>query len=99
VPATIVAFAAALFARRFALVTFAALWLVLSYLGLLAVYWISVLDIQQHLLFSADRTVSSIVLGAGALAPLLAGEALRAWPYPSVSFASPMRARAAPPPS
>jgi hypothetical protein len=99
VPATVVAFAAALFARRFALVAFAALWLVLSYLGLLAVYWISVLDIEQHLLFSADRTISSIVLGAGALAPLLAGEAFRAWPYRSVDLAQPIGAQPARPPS
>jgi hypothetical protein len=97
VPATIVALAAALVARRFALASFTVLWLGLSYLGLLAIYWISMLDIEQHLLFSADRTVSSIVLGAGALAPLLAGEALRPWPYRHGALAAPVPPRPGPP--
>lgn len=77
VPMVFVALAAALLARRFALVAFAAVWLGLSYVGLLLVYWISELELTGHLLFSADRTVASLVIGGGALAPLLAGEALR----------------------
>ena len=68
---------AALLVRRFALAGFAALWACLSFAGLLVVYWISVLELDEHLLFSADRTIASIMIGAGALAPLLAGEAWR----------------------
>ena len=77
VPLVFVALAAALLARRFALAAFAAVWLGLSFAGLLLVYWISELELGGHLLFSADRTVSTLVVGGGALAPLLAGEALR----------------------
>lgn len=77
VPATIVALVAAVLARRFALAAFAALWLGLSFVGLLAIYWVSYLGLKNYLLFSSDRIVSSIVLGGGALAALLAGEALR----------------------
>jgi hypothetical protein len=77
VPMVFAALAATVLARRFALAAFAAVWLGLSYSGLLLVYWISELELGGHLLFSADRTVASLVVGGGALAPLLAGEALR----------------------
>jgi hypothetical protein len=67
--------AAALVARRHALAAFAALWVALAFLGLLLVYWISTIPIELALVWSGDRTIVSVVVGAVALAALLAGEA------------------------
>jgi hypothetical protein len=41
------------------------------------VFWISVIPIELTLRWAAYRTVASLVIGAAALAPLLAGEAWR----------------------
>jgi hypothetical protein len=51
---------------------FAALWTALSFGGLVVVYWISRNPVTDHLYNSSYRTVASIVVGAAALAPLLA---------------------------
>ena len=75
--AFVVATAAALLARRYALASFAALWVALSFLGLLVVYWISTIPIELALVWSGDRTVVSLVVGAATLAVLLAGDAYR----------------------
>jgi hypothetical protein len=72
-PLFAVALLLALVARRYALAAFAATWCALSFLGLLVIYWISVIPIELALVWSADRTVITIVVGAAALAPLLAG--------------------------
>ena len=78
VPVGLVAFAAALIASRWRLTGFAALWAVLSFAGIVLVFWISVVPIALTLKWAAYRTVASLVLGVAALAPLLAGEAWRA---------------------
>jgi hypothetical protein len=77
VPFALVSLAAALIARRWRLSAFAAAWTILSFLGIVLVFWISVVPIELTLKWAAYRTVASLVLGAAALAPLLAGEAWR----------------------
>jgi len=72
------ALVAGLLARRYALAAFAALWTALAFLGLVLVYWISTIPIELALVWSGDRTIVTIVVGAAALAALLAGEALAA---------------------
>jgi hypothetical protein len=75
VPFALAAFAGALLARRWRLAGFAAAWALLSFGGIVLVFWISVIPIELTLKWAAYRTVASLVLGAAALAPLLAGEA------------------------
>jgi hypothetical protein len=77
VPLALVAFAAALLARRWRLAGFAAAWALLSFGGIVLVFWISVVPVELTLKWAAYRTVASLVIGAAALAPLLAGEAWR----------------------
>jgi hypothetical protein len=77
VPFALVAFAGALLARRWRLAGFAAAWALLSFGGIVLVFWISVVPIELTLKWAAYRTVASLVIGAAALAPLLAGEAWR----------------------
>ena len=50
---------------------FAAGWLVLSFAGLTAIYWISIHTLSGNLYNSSDRTIDSLVLTAGLLAPVL----------------------------
>ncbi|HET9674275.1 MAG TPA: hypothetical protein VFP31_05635 [Gaiellaceae bacterium] len=73
VPLFAAALVTAILARRYALAGFAALWAVLSFLGLVLIYWISVIPIDLALVWSGDRTVVTLVVGAGALSALLAG--------------------------
>jgi hypothetical protein len=77
VPLALIAFAGALLARRWRLAGFAAAWALLSFGGIVLVFWISVVPIELTLKWAAYRTVASLVIGAAALAPLLAGEAWR----------------------
>jgi hypothetical protein len=77
VPFALLSLAAALLARKWRLSAFAAIWAGLSFCGIVLVFWISVVPIQLTLLWAAYRTVASLVIGAAALAPLLAGEAWR----------------------
>jgi Ca2+/Na+ antiporter len=77
VPLFVVALAAALLARRYALAAYSAVWAVLSFGGLLAVYWISVVPLELQLVWTADRTIVTIVVGAAALTPLLVGRLSR----------------------
>jgi hypothetical protein len=67
-----VALLAAAAARRYALAAFAALWAGLAFLGLLVVYWISTIPIELALVWSGDRTIITLVVGAGALSAVLA---------------------------
>ncbi len=78
VPLALIAFAGALLARRWRLAGFAAAWALLSFGGIVLVFWISVVPVELTLKWAAYRTVASLVIGAAALAPLLAGEAWRA---------------------
>jgi hypothetical protein len=75
-PLFLIALVTAALARRYRLAAFAVLWAALSFLGLLVIYWISVIPIDLALVWSANRTIVTIVVGAAALAPLLVGEAL-----------------------
>jgi hypothetical protein len=50
------------------------LWAALSFAGLVLVYWISSIPIELALVWSGDRTIVTLVVGAAALAALLAGE-------------------------
>jgi hypothetical protein len=67
--------ATALLSRRYRELAFAGAWLALSFLGLVLVYWISNVPVDLTLVWSGDRTVTAIVLGGAALAPLLAAPA------------------------
>ena len=78
VPLFLVAVVAAVLARRYALAGFAALWATLSFVGLVVVYWISTIPIELALVWSGDRTIITLVVGAAALVPLLAERASRA---------------------
>jgi hypothetical protein len=73
----LIALAGALLAGRWRLATFAAVWALLSFGGIVLVFWLSVVPIELTLKWAAYRTVASLVIGAAALAPLLAGEAWR----------------------
>jgi hypothetical protein len=59
-------------ARRYALAGFAVLWATLSFAGLVVVYWISTIPVDLALVWSGDRTIITLVVGAAALVPLLA---------------------------
>jgi len=67
--------AAALLARRWRLAGFAAAWAVLSFAGIVLVFWISVVPVELTLSWASYRIVASLVVGAAALAPLLAADA------------------------
>jgi hypothetical protein len=75
VPLALIAFVGAVLARRWRLTAFAGAWALLSFAGIVLVFWISVVPIELTLKWAAYRTVASLVIGAAALAPLLAGEA------------------------
>jgi hypothetical protein len=77
VPLFIAAVVAAVLARHYALAGFAVLWAALSFGGLVLVYWISTVPVDLALVWSGDRTIVTVVVGATALAPLLAGAAWR----------------------
>jgi 4-amino-4-deoxy-L-arabinose transferase-like glycosyltransferase len=88
--------ATALASRRYRELAFAGAWLALSFLGLVLVYWISNVPVDLTLVWSGDRTVTAIVLGGAALAPLLAAPA---WAELSVEASERRRRRASAPPS
>jgi hypothetical protein len=67
----IVGLVGALAAGRLRPAAFGLVWLALSFLGLVVVYWISTNPLADHLDFSSDRTIDSLVLGAAMLVPLL----------------------------
>jgi len=75
VPLFMIAVVAAVLARHYALAGFAVLWTALAFGGLVLVYWISTIPIDLALVWSGDRTIVTVVVGAAALAPLLAGAA------------------------
>ncbi len=53
-----------------------AVWIAGAFLGLAAIYWIGIPDVTWYVSTSADRVVSTIVIVAGTLTPLLLGLAL-----------------------
>jgi hypothetical protein len=74
VPLVAVGVLAGLLARRRLAVWFALAWLVLSFCGLLVVYWISSLPLDWYLGTSAYRIVATLVIGGASLTPLLAAD-------------------------
>ena len=60
-------------ATRLRLALFAAGWLLLSFAGLVAIYWISTNPLGSNLTNSSDRTIDSLVLGGALLVPVLLG--------------------------
>jgi hypothetical protein len=75
VPLTAVGVLAALIAGRSLLGWFAIAWLLLSFAGLVLVYWISSLPLQWYLDTTTERIVATLVIGGAALTPLLAADA------------------------
>jgi hypothetical protein len=71
VPLILLGLAGALVLRRFRPMLFGAAWLLLSFAGLLAIYWISTNPISSHLFNSSDRTIDSMVIGGALLVPVL----------------------------
>ena len=71
VPLVLLGLAAAPLMRRTRVAAFGAAWLVLSFAGLLAIYWISRNPLASHLFNSSDRTIDSIVIGGALLVPVL----------------------------
>jgi hypothetical protein len=65
------AIVAALAAGRWLLVTFAGIWLALSSLGLVVLYWASTLPVTSHLTETSYRTIVSLLVGGAAVTPLL----------------------------
>jgi hypothetical protein len=63
----------ALLLRRFRLASFGAAWLLLSFGGLLLVYWASPFTLDDNLYNSADRTIDTFVIGGALLVPVLLG--------------------------
>lgn len=71
VPLVLGGFAGALVLRRHRVAAFGAAWLLLSFAGLVAIYWISTNPIASHLTDSSDRTIDSLVFGGALLVPVL----------------------------
>src|SRR5262249_44054777 len=88
----VVGLVGALAAGRFRPAAFGVVWLALSFLGLVVVYWISTNPLADHLDFSSDRTIDSLVLGAAMLVPVL----LRPEPEPERAAATAPRWAPAP---
>ena len=70
-PLVIVGLAGALLLRRFRPAAFAGVWLLLSFAGLVAIYWISTNPVGSHLSDSSDRTIDTLVIGGALLVPVL----------------------------
>jgi hypothetical protein len=79
-PFALAAIAAAFLSGRGRLAVFASVWALLSFAGIVLVFWISVVPVELTLRWAAYRTVGALVIGAAALAPLLAGDAWRGLP-------------------
>jgi hypothetical protein len=71
VPLVALALLAGLLSRQFALTAFISGWLALAFVAMVTIYWISPHPINWYLGTSAYRTVVTLVVAAGSLAPLL----------------------------
>jgi hypothetical protein len=71
VPLVALALLAGLLSRQFALTAFISGWLVLAFAAIVTIYWISPHQLNWYLGTSAYRTVVTLVIAAGSLAPLL----------------------------
>lgn len=73
-PLAACAFVTALLRARYDVAIFGAIWLVLSFSGLMLIYWISELALDDNLFNTSYRTIATLLLGAGLLVPPLVGE-------------------------
>ncbi len=71
VPLIVVGFAGALLLRRGRVAAFGAGWVLLSFAGLLAIYWISRNPLTNHLFNTSDRTIDTLLIGSALLVPVL----------------------------
>ena len=67
----LVGLAGAFVLRHLRLAAFTTVWLLLSFAGLVAIYWISSEPLTNHLYNSSDRTIDTLVIGAALLVPVL----------------------------
>jgi hypothetical protein len=67
----VLALVAGLLAGRWLVLSFAVLWLGLSAVGLVVLYWVSTLPLSSNLTNTSYRTIVSLLVGGGALVPLL----------------------------
>jgi hypothetical protein len=67
----VLALVAGLLAGRWLVLSFAVLWLGLSALGLVVLYWVSTLPLSSNLTNTSYRTIVSLLVGGAALVPLL----------------------------
>ena len=74
--AVLIAFSATLLVRAWRYVLFAGVWGALAFAGLVSIYYAGTPPIDWYLTTSADRVISSLVLGLATIAPVLA---VRAW--------------------
>ncbi len=79
-PLVLLAIAGTFLARRYRTGVFASLWLLLSFGGLVAIYWISTNPLSSHLSNSSDRTIDSLVFAGALLVPVLLGSGSGAAP-------------------
>jgi hypothetical protein len=70
-PLIVVGFAGALVLRRFRPAIFGAVWVVLSFAGLVGIYWISTNPVAHHLFNSSNRTIVTLMIGTTMLVPVL----------------------------
>jgi hypothetical protein len=67
----LLALAAGLAAGRWRVLAFAVLWLAVSSLGLVLLYWVSNLPLASNITNTSYRTIVSLLVGGAALVPLL----------------------------
>ncbi len=69
--------------RNFAPAAFAAAWVVLSFVGLVLIYWITIRPLESNLFNTSNRTVATLLLTAGLVTPVLIGRGSRQDAEPS----------------
>jgi hypothetical protein len=77
VPLSACALATAVLRRRGTVAIFGSLWLVLSFTGLILIYWISELPLDHNLFNTSYRTTATLMLGSALLVPQLIGGGIR----------------------
>ena len=82
VPLVLLGLAGALALQRNRLALFGGGWLLLSFAGLLGIYWISTNTVASNLSNSSDRTIDSLVLGGALLVPVILHDTRGASPGP-----------------
>ncbi len=63
--------------RNFAAAAFALAWLLLSFVGLVLIYWITVRPLENNLFNTSNRTVATLLIGTALATPVLIGRRSR----------------------